>query len=634
VNAFVGERERIGLIGANGAGKSTLFNVITSDLTPDQGQLDWQRGKTIGILRQELEFPENMPLIEFIKTAQGDINAIDENIERLELELEKVPAENWEKQTDLAQSLYQWQEKKRLFGASKFEAEAEKIADGLGYKSDEFQKPLEAFSGGWKMRAELGRLLLMEPDLLLLDEPTNHLDIYSIIWLEKWLSSYNGSVIFISHDSRFIQNVSRRIWEIEHRLLTDFTGPYKKYLVHKADTQEKRMAAAENQDKRLKEMQRTVDRFRAKASKAKMAQSLEKMIQKEERIEVNTSGNQHMTIRWPEFHPGGREHIIMKNITHSYNKKDVVINDADLHVERHEKIAFVGKNGTGKSTMAKIMVEQLKPTAGEVKIGYKVDPYYFDQYASDRLDPKLSILETVETAGSGLTTGELRSLLGSFMFSGDDVHKKTKVLSGGEKNRLALAIMILAGSNFLVLDEPTNHLDIVSRNVLKEALLDYPGTLIVVSHDRTFLSELTNRTYFFDYGRVTNYLGDINYVLEKENASDMRKLEMAEKPVETKTDSDPPTSIEKKPSKKAKQHKSQVKKANKQDQYALRKKLKSVEQKIVRLEEKKLSIETDMSFPDFFEQEDSSKILKDYETLKSELVSLNQDWERIAEEIE
>ncbi len=616
IDAFIGERERIGLIGANGAGKSTLFKIITEELSPDRGQLDWQGGKALGILRQDLEFPEDMALLDYIKTAQQDINEIDSKIQSIEVELENVPEHDWQRQTDLAQDLYHWQERKRLSGANKLEAQAEKIADGLGYKQDELVNPLSTFSGGWKMRAELGRLLLMQPDLLLLDEPTNHLDIYSIIWLEKWLSSYEGSVIFISHDSQFLQNVSKRIWLIEHRKLIDYTGSYNRFLIHKEETGEKRMSAFLNQEKRLKEMQRTVDRFRAKASKAKMAQSIEKMIEKEERIEIDQIDSRAMNIRWPEFHTGGRQSVVMKNINHSYNQKDVVIDNANLSIERQEKIGFVGKNGTGKSTMAKIMVGQLKPSAGEVEIGYKIEPYYFDQYASDNLDPKLSVLETVEMAGSGLTTGELRSLLGAFMFSGENVHKKTRVLSGGEKNRLALALMILSRSNFLVLDEPTNHLDMRARQVLKEALVDYPGTLVVVSHDRTFLSELTSRTYFFDYGRVTNYLGDINYVLEREKAANMRSLEMAETQEEEEVE----------PISEVKQNKSQ--------QYILRKKLKSVEQKIVRLEEKKSAIEVDMSFPDFFEQDDVQVIMKEYEEIKNKLIQLHSEWEMIADEID
>lgn len=633
ITAFVGDRERIGLIGANGAGKSTLFKIITGDQRADQGQLDWQRGRTLGILRQELEFPENMALIEYIKTAQGDINDIDDKIAAIEEALEKVNPDDWEKQTELSHELYVWQEKKRLFGADKLVIQAEKIATGLGYKPEEFQKPLEAFSGGWKMRAELGRLLLMQPDLLLLDEPTNHLDIYSILWLESWLSSYGGSVIFISHDAQFIENVSQRIWEIESKKLRDYTGSYETYLIHKADTLEKTLAAALNQDKKLKDWQRTADRFRAKKNKAKFAQTLLRRIDKEERIEVDNPEARQMSIRWPEFHPGGRETVKMSHIKHAYKPEHIVINDADVYIERKEKIGFVGKNGTGKSTMAKIMVGRLRPTAGEVQIGYKVDPYYFDQYASDKLDPKLTILETVEMAGSGLTTGELRSLLGSFMFSGEDVHKKTKVLSGGEKNRLALALMILSGSNFLVLDEPTNHLDMYSREVLKEALQDYPGTLVVVSHDRTFMEELTDRTYFFDYGRVTNYLGDINYVLEREEAESMRTLEMDEQKKESSNQSK--SSDQQTAETQAETPKNEPdSKEKKQQQFAFRKQLKSVEQKIVRLEEKKAAYEADMAFPDFFEQADSQDVLKAYEETKSKIDVLHDEWEVLAEKIE
>ena len=652
IDAFVGERERIGLIGANGAGKSTLFKVITGDLSMDQGQVDWQSGKEYGILRQELDFPEEMPLMEYIKTAQADINNIDDKLLAIEKELENTPNEQPEKQMELAQQLYHWQEKKRLFGASKLEAQAEKIIEGLGYKTSEYQKPLSAFSGGWKMRAELGRLLLMQPDVLLLDEPTNHLDIYSIIWLEKWLTTYEGSVIFISHDIQFLQNVSARIWQLEHRKLVDYSGTYNRYLIHREETDEKKMSAFINQEKKLKVMQRNVDRFRAKASKAKMAQSLQKMIDKEEKIEIDNPDLRAMNIRWPEFHPGGRETVVMKNITHSYNKKDIVINDADLFVERNEKIGFVGKNGTGKSTMAKIMVGVLKQTSGETTVGYKVDPYYFDQYASDKLNLNLSILETVETSGSGLTTGEMRSLLGSFMFSGEDVHKKIKILSGGEKNRVALALMILSKSNFLILDEPTNHLDMKTRAVLREALLDYPGTLVVVSHDRTFLTGLTNRTYFFDYGRVTNYLGDINYVLEKENAENMRTLEIdklkdeklknatleandqaiaqSEK-ANTKSDNSPKI---KKQKSKSSAPKKPISKEERTQEREMRKKLKSVENKIVRLEEKKSAIETEMTFPDFYEQDDSTTVIAEYDTLKKSLGELNDQWEVLAEQME
>lgn len=631
IQGFIGERERVGLIGDNGTGKTTLFKVILGELTPDQGQVDKRKDMRIGILRQDIEFPEHTTLMDYIKSAMEDVQAIEQQIAHTQSLLESTDPDDHDAMTALAQDLYNLEENMRILDAGRLEAKAVKIALGLGYNEQQFDQDLSEFSGGWKMRAEIARLLLKAPDLLLLDEPTNHLDIYSIMWLEQWLTDYEGSVLFISHDKTFLDNVAKRIWHLQFRKLTEFTGSYSRYLEHSAMSQQHLLAAQANQEKRLQSMQRTVERFRAKASKARMAQSIEKMIEREERIEVDPLDSQAMRIVWPTFHPGGREIVTMKDISHAYDRALPVIDHVDLQILRGEKVAFVGKNGTGKSTMAKILTGQIRPQGGSVQYGVEASPYYFDQYASDRLDPKLSILETVEQAGSGLTTGELRSILGAFMFSGDDVHKKTKVLSGGEKNRLALALMILSKSNLLVLDEPTNHLDMKSREVLKEALLQYPGTLIVVSHDRTFLQELSQRTYFFDHGRVVNYLGDIDYVLEREKADDMRSLELNSTNTSSSSDQIPDKQSNKTDN--SIENKSAAISKNQPIDRDLQKHLRRIENKIMKLEEQKHIIEADMAYPDFYEQSDVDNVIADYEQVKSELDMLTKEWESIAEQL-
>ena len=515
--------DRVGLIGKNGAGKSTLLKLLSKDMPFDSGAIAMEKDIKIGFLRQDIDFEGGRTVLEEAYQAFSEIK-------RLELQLDHINhqlAERTDYESDgyhqLMVDLTDVGHHYEILGGYNYQGETEKILLGLGFKRENFNDKTDTFSGGWRMRIELAKLLLQNNDVLLLDEPTNHLDIESIIWLEQFLKNYSGAVVIVSHDKMFLDNVTNRTIEISLGRIYDYNKPYTQYLILRNEIKEQQLNAQKNQEKQIQQTERLIEKFRAKASKASMAQSLIKKLDKIERIEVDEDDNSVMKLRFPVSVTPGKVVVEMENLSKSYGNNHV-LKGIELLVDRGSKTAFVGQNGQGKSTLAKIMVGELDHK-GHIKLGHNVQIGYFAQNQAEYLDGEKTVLDTMIDAANETNRSKVRDILGSFLFRGDEVDKYVKVLSGGERNRLALAKMLLQPFNVLVMDEPTNHLDIKSKNVLKQALQSFEGTLILVSHDRDFLQGLTNKVYEFKDGHLKEYLGDIDFYLEQRKVQDFRAIE-------------------------------------------------------------------------------------------------------------
>jgi ATP-binding cassette subfamily F protein 3 len=510
---------------------------------------------------------------------------------------------------ELINELGETSDRYELIGGYNYQGQTEKILQGLGFKREDFDKKTDTFSGGWRMRIELAKLLLQNNDLLLLDEPTNHLDIESIIWLEQFLKTFPGAVVIVSHDKMFLNNVTNRTIEISLGRIYDFNKPYSKYLVLRNEIKEQQISAQKNQDKQIQQTERLIEKFRAKASKASMAQSLIKKIDKIERIKVDKDDNSVMKLRFPISIRPGKVVAEIEGLSKSYESNQVLSN-IDLLIERESKIAFVGQNGQGKSTLAKMIVGDINGS-GLMKLGHNVQIGYFAQNQAEYLDGSKTVLDTMIDAANEKNRSKVRDILGSFLFQGDDVEKFVRVLSGGERNRLALAKMLLQPLNVLVMDEPTNHLDIKSKNVLKQALQNFDGTLIVVSHDRDFLQGLTNKVYEFKNQKIKEHLGDIDYYLEQRKVDDFRSIEKKDKTPNSK------------------------KKTKKNDSLnqSIKKKINNIESKISKLEK-------DISVIDIALENDYEKTIAQadffskYENMKNELGDLMKKWEDLTIKLE
>ncbi len=607
--------DRVGLIGKNGAGKSTLLKLLTKDMPLDTGTIAMEKGIKIGFLRQDIDFEQGRTVLEEAYQAFEEIKTLESQLEQINHQLAERTDYESEGYNQLMVDLGDITHHYEIIGGYNYQGETEKIVLGLGFNREDFDKKTDTFSGGWRMRIELAKLLLQSNDVLLLDEPTNHLDIESILWLEQFLNNYAGAVVIVSHDKMFLDNVTNRTIEISLGRIYDYNKPYSKFLKLRGEIKEQQLNAQKNQEKEIQQAERLIEKFRAKSTKASMAQSLIKKLDKMERIEVDQDDNAVMNLRFPVSITPGKVVAEMEQLSKSYGEKEVLKN-INLLLERDSKTAFVGQNGQGKSTLAKIMVDELDHT-GKMKLGHNVQIGYFAQNQAEYLDGNKTILDTMTDAANEKNRSRVRDILGSFLFSGDDVDKYVKVLSGGERNRLALAKMLLQPFNVLVMDEPTNHLDIQSKNVLKQALRNFDGTLIVVSHDRDFLQGLTDKVYEFKDKRIKEYLGDINYYLDQRKAADFRAIEKKQDEVRSKT----------------------VKKDSSND-YEAQKKLKSlknklsgVESEVSQLEKKIAEIDHDLLMdydatiakPDFFDT---------YQKKKKDLENLMQKWEELTEKLE
>ena len=608
--------DRIGLIGKNGAGKSTLLKVLSKDIESSAGTMAFDKDIQIGFLRQDIDFVEGRTILEEAYQAFEEIKSIELKLETINNQLATRTDYESEEYSQLIIDLTDLTERYELLGGYNYQGDTEKILQGLGFQREDFDKLTDTFSGGWRMRIELAKLLLQNNDILLLDEPTNHLDIESIIWLENFLKSYAGAIVLVSHDKMFLDNVTNRTIEISLGQIYDYKKPYSQFLLLRGEIKEKQLQAQKNQEKEIKQKQLLINKFKAKASKASMAQSLMKQLDKVELIEVDQDDNATMNVRFAISKEPGKIVVEAEKISKSYGEKQVLEN-VDLLIERNSKIAFVGQNGQGKSTLAKMMVGDI-PFDGHLKLGHNVEIGYFAQNQSEHLPPEKTVLEIMEDAATDGNRMRVRDMLGAFLFGGDAVDKKAKVLSGGERNRLALCKLLLSPFNVLIMDEPTNHLDIASKNVLKEALRQFNGTLILVSHDRDFLQGLTTTVFGFKDKVIKEYLGDIDYFLEQHKMENLRE---AEKRTVLKVDK----SVLKKQNELSREEEKKLRK--------LKNKLTKIESQIGHLESEILKIDTQLA-ENYDEVSSKPNFFENYKAKKAQVEILMSDWELIEEEVE
>ena len=514
----IGDHDRIGLVGMNGAGKSTLLKILCGWQEPESGTLVIASGQTVGYLPQEMVPDAIGTVLEEAMTAFSALDDLEQEQERLTAEIaERTDYESAE-YTRLLERHNEVTEHLALLGGSRRQEQAEKVLLGLGFKHSDFDRPVAVFSGGWQMRVELAKLLLRHPDFLLLDEPTNHLDIVSIQWLENYLASYSGAVVLVSHDRTFLDNITKRTIEITAGRIYDYKCPYSEYVVQMQERRASQMAQLTNQQRQVAQIEAFIERFRYKATKAKQVQSRVKMLERMEEIKIDEVSTESIHFQFPPAPHSGKIVVEAQHLGKAYGENQVFDN-VDFLLTSGKKVAFVGRNGEGKSTMAKIIVGDINDYTGTFKLGAGVQLGYYAQNQAAMLNLDKTVFETIDDIAQGDIRPKIRNILGSFLFGDDDIDKKVKVLSGGEKARLALAKLLLTPSNLLILDEPTNHLDMNSKDILKNALLQYTGTLIVVSHDRDFLSGLTDELYEFRDGAVHEFKGDIMEFLEASNSS-------------------------------------------------------------------------------------------------------------------
>lgn len=613
----LGSGDRVGLVGKNGAGKSTMLKILAGDIKPDSGTIATERDIKLGFLRQDIDFEQGRTVLEEAYEAFEEIKYIERKIEDINHQLVTRTDYESEAYSQLIEDLSEFTHRFELLDGYNYVGNTERILLGLGFKREEFNNPTETFSGGWRMRIELAKLLLQSNDVLLLDEPTNHLDIESIIWLESFLKTFPGVVVIVSHDKMFLDNVTNRTIEISLGKIYDYNKPYSQYLVLREDIREKQLASQRNQQKKIEETEKLIERFRYKATKAAMAQSMIKKLEKVERIEVDEDDNAVMAISFPVSKTPGRVVIEAENVSKAFEAKKV-LQGISLLVERGSKIAFVGQNGQGKSTFIKAIVNAF-PYEGSIKLGHNVELGYFAQNQADHLDGEKTLLDTMLEAATDANRAKVRDMLGAFLFRGDDVEKKVKVLSGGERNRLALCRLLLQPINVLLMDEPTNHLDIKSKNVLKAALEQYEGTLLIVSHDRDFLQGLATTVYEFKDTKIREYLGDINFFLEQRNAQSMRDFE--QKGI--------PNDVQNEPKAEKKTLSFEAQKAQK----SLQNKLSKIESQIQDLEKAIQNDDKELA-SNYNKHIENTAFFAAYEKKKQELEQLLEEWERIQLELE
>lgn len=612
VSFRINKGNRVGLAGKNGAGKSTLLKILAKRQDSDEGDVVHEGEVSVGFLTQDIEFKKGRTVWDEAGQAFEKLNEIQKKIDFTNQQLTERTDYESDSYAKLIDDIAHLTDHFNVLGGYTIEAEMEKILMGLGFTANDFHRLTDEFSGGWRMRIELAKLLLQKHDVLLLDEPTNHLDIDSILWLEEFLQDYPGAVILVSHDKQFLDTVTNRTLEIANKQVHDYKANYSRYILLREERREKMEQAQKNQEQHIKHTEQLIEKFRAKASKASMAQSLIKKLDKIDRIEVENEDVNKMNIRFESAVVPGKIIFELENVGKAYGQKQI-FDDVSFFVNRGEKIAFVGQNGQGKTTLARAMVDGLDHS-GDIKLGHNVEVGYFAQNQADVLNEKWTVLEEAEYAATEETRKRVRDVLGAFLFRGEEVEKKVSVLSGGERNRLALAKLLLKPFNVLVMDEPTNHLDIQSKEILKMALRNFDGTLILVSHDREFLEGLAQKVFEFKDGKVNEFLGGIQEYLTERKAKGFREIEKGESIAAPKA----PTSSSAEPSE-MKLSQEEIK-----EQRRVKNQIGKIELEISELEMKISELEK------LFEKTHSDEDLKKYQKLQKDLEEKMKEWEDLS----
>ncbi len=619
ISFLITPKDRIGLIGRNGAGKTTLLKMLNGKDQPSSGQITVPKDLTIGYLPQHMVVSDTLNLKGEVTLAFEELLAIEKEIKHINHQLENRTDYESESYLKLIDKLTESNERYQILGGENYEAEIEQTLIGLGFKRSDFDRPTSEFSGGWRMRVELAKIILKKPSVFLLDEPTNHLDIESIQWLEDFLKNYKGAVVMVSHDKAFLDNVTTRTIEISLGKIYDQKTNYSGFIKWKQETREQQLAAYNNQQKMIAETEQFIERFRAKATKAVQVQSRIKQLNKLERLEIEEEDTSAMRIKFPPAPRSGSIIVEGKSISKNYGSLSV-LKDIDILIEKGERVAFVGKNGEGKTTLAKIILEEIQHE-GHFKLGHNVKIGYFAQNQPQLLDDDKTVFETIDHIAVGEIRTKIRNILGSFLFSGEDVDKKVKVLSGGERSRLAMIKLLLEPVNFLILDEPTNHLDINSKEILKNALLEFDGTILVVSHDREFLDGLVNCVYEFKNKKIKQHLGGIYDFLQKKKIESLNQLGASQ----TNKSSGAPKAQE------SKNITFEERKEISRNISRLLKGIDALEEKIADLEDKIKEHEDLLANPEKVEVE---TLYTTYESLKKDLDTVMQEWETTHEELE
>ncbi|MBN2636036.1 MAG: ABC-F family ATP-binding cassette domain-containing protein [Prolixibacteraceae bacterium] len=619
ISFLIKPKDRIGLIGKNGAGKTTLLKLITGIEKPTTGTVTLPKGTTLGYLPQQMNLVDTRTLKEETILAFDEIINLEKEIAKINREIASSEDYHSPEYLEKLDKITELNERYSILGGENYESELEQTLLGLGFERSDFTRLTSEFSGGWRMRVELAKILLKKPDVFLLDEPTNHLDIESIQWLEEFLKNYKGAVVLVSHDKAFLDAVCNRTIEITLGKINDQKMNFSTFVSWKKEQREIQWAAYQNQQKLIEDTEKFIERFRYKATKAVQVQSRIKQLDKLDRIEIEEEDNSAVNIKFPPAPRSGRDIVRAKNISKKYGNH-LVLDKIDLYIENGEKVAFVGRNGEGKTTLARIIMHELEHQ-GELKLGHNVKIGYFAQNQAQLLNEELTVLETIDEIAVGEVRTKIRDILGAFLFPGEDVDKKVKVLSGGEKSRLAMIRLMLEPVNFLILDEPTNHLDMKSKEILKNALIDFSGTVLVVSHDRDFLNDLVNCVYEFKNKKIKQHLGGIYDFLQKRKIESLKELEVksAQKGKNNK------------PALPSSEISFEAKKEINRTVSRMEKQIENTEDKIAELEGEIAKLDVILASPE--KMEDHS-IFDKYNELKRELESTMQNWEQQHEELE
>ena len=620
---IINQKDRIGLVGKNGSGKTTLLRIIMGIQSPDEGEIVIPNDKTKGYLPQEMHLKQMRSVHDEASTAFQEIRDMEKHIHEISEEITHREDYHSKPYHQLVDRLSELNEKYRILGGHTMSEDVEKVLTGLGFKKEDFNRPLKEFSQGWQMRVEIAKILLRRPDLVLLDEPTNHLDIESIQWLENFLMDYPGAVVLVSHDRAFLDNVSNRTIEIELGKIYDYKASYSEYISLRESRLEGQLAAFNNQQRQIRQVERFIERFRYKNTKSRQVQSRIKMLEKMEEIEIDEQDTSAIHFRFPPAPPSGKVVVEASGLVKSYGHK-LVLDQLSFAAIKGDRIAFVGRNGEGKTTLARVITGALDHE-GVLRIGYNVKIGYYAQNPAEMLDPDITVFDTIDKVAVGEIRTKIRTILGGFLFGEDEIDKKVKVLSGGEKARLALAKLLLTPANLLVLDEPTNHLDMQSKDILKNALLHYEGTLILVSHDRDFLQGLTNKVFEFRDRKIKEYIGDIYNFLESRRLRSLKELEMNK-------------SRESSASENVQKDNKQQYEARKQQERDIRKvntQIAKCEEEIASLEESLQKLNEKLTYPEKMEKgEDVNQIYQQYTSVKQSIDGKVSLWESLSLDLE